>query len=392
MSKLQNVIKNNDCKNTPSCCQVFPPIRGNISIDLPALHKHNAAITGALHYHFLFISLILIFTLSAIAVSIFFPSSTNLSFSLYNKIMGLSALLFVALFFLWRVLVMMIYDKPKHPTLYLLHDIRNNYLTCHKLAVLAIFLFFFPLFSSSFTYLKSMIPLLNAFSWDPFLAELDRLLHFGNDPWRLLQPFLGYPIITMTINVLYNLWIFFWFFYFFYMFFSLDKMYLRMQFLLSFILCWGIIGVILATIFSSAGPCYFSRLYANDPYFCDLMAYLNMANSDHNIWALSVQDVLWQRYAEIELGIGSGISAMPSMHVSITFLITLTHFQINRKIGIILFIYTLIIFLGSIHLGWHYAVDGYISIIATYVIWRTVGYILKNLPKTYKYKTPVPVK
>jgi hypothetical protein len=292
--------------------------------------------------------------------------------------MGLSALLFLSLFFLWRVIVMAIYDKPKHPIRCLFQVIRKDYLTSEKITVLAIFMVFFPLFSSSFTYLKSMIPFFNSYSWDPFLADLDRLIHFGYDPWRLLQPAFGHPSITMTINIFYNLWIFFWFFYFFYIFFSLNKKNLRMQFLISFVLCWGIIGVVMATLFSSAGPCYFSRLYANDPYFHDLMTYLNLANKDHSIWALNTQNVLWQRYTEADLGVGSGISAMPSMHVSITFLITLTHYQINRKIGLILLLYTLIIFFGSIHLGWHYAIDGYLSIITTYAIWRCVGYFLKR--------------
>ena len=34
--------------------------------------------------------------------------------------------------------------------------------------------------------------------------------------------------------------------------------------------------------------------------------------------------------------------------------------------------------LGSIYLGWHYAIDGYVSIIAVVLIWKLAGVILAN--------------
>src|SRR3546814_4974916 len=36
-------------------------------------------------------------------------------------------------------------------------------------------------------------------------------------------------------------------------------------------------------------------------------------------------------------------------------------------------LYAVVIFLGSIHLGWHYAVDGYVSIVAVAAIWAEIG-------------------
>jgi hypothetical protein len=158
-----------------------------------------------------------------------------------------------------------------------------------------------------------------------------------------------------------------------------------MQFINSFILCWGVNGVLLATLFSSAGPCYFERLYPNNPYYKDLMDYLIMSNQTQNIWALKAQDFLWQRYLQTDLGVGSGISAMPSMHVSITFLITLTHYRINPKLAHLILLYTIVILIGSVHLGWHYAVDGYVSLILTYLIWYTVGLVTNRSRSHIKY-------
>jgi hypothetical protein len=38
--------------------------------------------------------------------------------------------------------------------------------------------------------------------------------------------------------------------------------------------------------------------------------------------------------------------------------------------------YAAVILFGSIYLGWHYAVDGYVSIAVTYLIWRFSGHII----------------
>jgi hypothetical protein len=35
---------------------------------------------------------------------------------------------------------------------------------------------------------------------------------------------------------------------------------------------------------------------------------------------------------------------------------------------------------GSVHLGWHYAIDGYASILLTFLIWRTVEQAASRRP------------
>lgn len=41
-------------------------------------------------------------------------------------------------------------------------------------------------------------------------------------------------------------------------------------------------------------------------------------------------------------------------------------------------LFAILIFAGSVHLGWHYAVDGYASALSTAAIWIGVGRLLRR--------------
>jgi hypothetical protein len=59
---------------------------------------------------------------------------------------------------------------------------------------------FMPVFSA----MKSAIPLFTTFTWDATLTAADRAL-FGTDAWRVLQPVLGFPIVTAAMALAYHL-------------------------------------------------------------------------------------------------------------------------------------------------------------------------------------------
>ena len=103
------------------------------------------------------------------------------------------------------------------------------------------------------------------------------------------------------------------------------------------------------------------------------MAYLATANDGQPAWALGIQGYLWEVYSQGGLNIGSGISAMPSMHVSLSWLGFLLFCNVNKALALLVLGYVLVIMVGSVHLGWHYAVDGFLAIITTSVIWLAVG-------------------
>lgn len=242
---------------------------------------------------------------------------------------------------------------------------------------------FLNLIFSNHTFLKSLIPTINSFNWDKKLSDLDKIIHFGHTPWEITHTIFSSPWASLMINVAYNAWFFvMWGVLIFFLVYK-KKQLLRQQFLLTFTLSWMVLGVFLATLLSSAGPC-FMELITGDTHYVPLMDKLNLQNQYltsidfGRLWALSTQEYLWNEYVTSTNSIGSGISAMPSMHVSIAILMALSTYSINKKVGYIFYLFAIIIQIGSVHLGWHYAIDGYTSAILTVILWKLVGFILKN--------------
>ena len=158
--------------------------------------------------------------------------------------------------------------------------------------------------------------------------------------------------------------------------FTLRDPRLRMQFLITFVASWVLLGSLAATWLSSAGPCYYAQVTGLPDPFAPLMAYLAQANEVAPIWALGVQEMLWERYQTGSLELGSGISAMPSMHVASALLFFLLGRRVHRGLGLGLGVFLALILVGSVHLGWHYAIDGYLAMLGTWLIWRLVGRLL----------------
>ena len=254
----------------------------------------------------------------------------------------------------------------------------DRFLTLRRVSMALPVLLIIPLFGATFTNLKVLIPEIVPFSWDADLSEWDRLLHFGLHPWQILQPVLGYPYVTSLINSVYHFWFFLAYAIISWQIASTDRPRLRMQYLLTFVLVWAVIGNIMAIVLSSAGPVYFGRVTGLPDPYAPLMSYLQHANTISPVPALRVQDMLWRVYQSHGLAIGSGISAMPSLHVAIAVSTVLLARRIDRRLAIAAMIFTAFILIGSVHLGWHYAIDGYVSIVATVVIWYSVGWLLNR--------------
>jgi hypothetical protein len=223
----------------------------------------------------------------------------------------------------------------------------------------------------AFGALKEDIAIVHPFAWDTTFAQWDRVLGMGRMPWEILQPFLGVPAITIAINFCYDVWLLVMFIVLLWQVFSVSLQALRLQFLLSFILIWFFGGSVLAMIFSSAGPCFYDYLFPGGSPYTAQMAYLHGIGGDW-IWSLTVQDDLWRTYTT---GVGDirGISAMPSMHVGIAVLLAIFGWRKSRRLGFALSAFAAIILVGSVHLAWHYAVDGLAAIVIAFACWATAG-------------------
>ncbi|HMO69504.1 MAG TPA: phosphatase PAP2 family protein [Novosphingobium sp.] len=107
------------------------------------------------------------------------------------------------------------------------------------------------------------------------------------------------------------------------------------------------------------------------------MAYLKEADRQFPVLVLDVQQLLLFWHFSGEHGLGRGITAMPSMHVGLAFLFFLAMRHQGRIAAWAFGAFFVVIALASVHLGYHYAVDGYVSMALTGAIWwaakRLVG-------------------
>jgi hypothetical protein len=227
----------------------------------------------------------------------------------------------------------------------------------------------------NFIAFKDAIPSIQPFSWDPALARWDRILGFGHQPWQWLQPLLGHPLVTAALAVPYELWIVVMLCVLFWQAFLAQDRNLRLQFLLASALAWFVGGNLIALAFSSAGPCYYGKLFSGPDPFASQMAYLQAANTHWRVLSLDVQAALWNVYATGTAG-SSGISAMPSMHLTSTVLMALVAWRTNRKLGGAFWVFAILIFLGSIHLAWHYLTDAISGIALAFLFWAVAGEIV----------------
>jgi PAP2 superfamily. len=336
-------------------------------------HGQNAlsAIYTGLREHAILVGLIVAYGLAALAVAEFQGLTYPLFFNLLAAYF-VTLLIPLTLAFCWHAIGVMIFVRPQRLTRYLLSSLKG-YLEPRRLLYLAPILLLIPVFAVAFSFLKSTIPILSPYTWDTAFTRWDYLLHGSSHPWVLLQPVLGYPLVTGGINFLYNLWYLTMYVLLMLQVFDTRNPALRMRFLLSFLLTWIVLGTFGALAFSSMGPCYDPGIASNSGPYAPLMNYLKAAGESVPVPSLELQQMLWDNYQGNGRAVGSGISAMPSMHVAIAALMALFGWHYSRAAGIALTAYALVVLVGSVHLGWHYAVDGYAGALGAWLIWWVVG-------------------
>jgi hypothetical protein len=227
---------------------------------------------------------------------------------------------------------------------------------------------FVALFFAAFLFMKGLIPQIVPFRWDATLAEIDAALHLGRQPYEWLLPVFSTAWAAAVISLIYNLWLVALLVFLFLQILQWKNDSLRLQTLLAFGLTWFVGTDLLGVVFSSAGPCYYGAVASGAAdLYQPLMAFLHAANDKIPILSLNVQAKLWDDYATHNLSAGDGISAMPSMHVASAVLLAWGAAAFAAAI-----------FVGSITLGWHYAVDGYVGAALAVAFWYVSGLLVRS--------------
>ena len=208
------------------------------------------------------------------------------------------------------------------------------------------------------TWTKIMLPIATPFWADPLLANLDHAI-FRIDPWRIAEALFGWaaplvdtayitwaPIKFATLIAVLVL--------------PESRTKTRIMVAYFLIMASAALGQYLL---SSAGPIFYARLGLGERF----------AALPVEPWVATTTSYLWRDYLRAGGEIGGGVSAMPSLHVGIALWVALVVRAYLPRLALLGFAYFALILVGSILLGWHYAIDGLVAIAIVAVAWRAAA-------------------
>lgn len=202
---------------------------------------------------------------------------------------------------------------------------------------------------------------LNSFGFgaDPLLAAWDRAI-FGTDPIRLLEwlpemlPRQTYYYGWLAVVALAIAYV--------------AAKHEKRDFLLPlYFACWSIFGPMIHLLFPAGGPIFYERLGHGSDF----------ADVSMPIQSINYSDWLWFGYQRGEQLMGSGISAMPSLHIMTSAWAVLALWKWRA----FMLPWFALIFLLSVATGWHYAVDGLVSIFVvagSFALYRAYAFRLRG--------------
>lgn len=247
-------------------------------------------------------------------------------------------------------------DRDK-PTLYLLSICRER-----GRRILA-FHFFLVLGLTAYTTFKVNIPGIMPFYADPLLYKWDRILH-GGSPWeyvhRLPEWFGAWINVTyarvwalLLVALPYGMAI--W-----------AGSAVAKRYMWTLFFAYAGIGTGLAAVFSSVGPIFYGDFYADDPY----TRLRELVFSDPHLSGIQLYThYLLDNFHSGASAFGTGISAMPSVHIATSTLFAWTLTSYGRVTAVLGWLFLISIELGSVYTGWHYALDGYVSFTLVSAVW-----------------------
>ena len=253
-------------------------------------------------------------------------------------------------------------EGETHPVSRMKRDIRPSRVLAVAAAVVLA-----PITASAFSAAKTALPFAVPFYFDAPLAGAERAF-FGQDPWRISHALLGWA--TPVIDRMYLTWLPVMLIAFNVVLLSKPSAF-KTRSLIAYLVMWPAVGTLGSYLFSSAGPIFYHAVFGGTA-FADLLPTLQREGASGTLFAY---DHLWQSYASQNPALGGGISAMPSMHVGLAFWLALTARSGLPRLQWLAWVYFALIWIGSIHLGWHYALDGLAGTIGATLIWLAAPHL-----------------
>jgi hypothetical protein len=221
------------------------------------------------------------------------------------------------------------------------------------------------------TWTKIMLPVATPFWADPLLANIDYAI-FRIEPWRAAVALFGWaaplidkayvtwaPVKFATLLVLV----------------SLPETSMKKRALVSYFILMASVALG-QYLLSSAGPVFYAQVG-----FGERFAALKVEP-----WVDRARAYLWESYLRGGGKVGAGISAMPSMHVAISLWVALVIRAYKPALAIVGYSYFAMILIGSVLLGWHYAVDGIVASFIALGAWRVAGRPVQRRGSPGKFK------
>lgn len=206
-------------------------------------------------------------------------------------------------------------------------------------------------FGTSFaalTWAKAMIP---AFPLDLLLADLDKAIFLGTDPWQYFRiSWLHWPYALSYV---------YWFAAVYtglIVMALVDAQRARIALVSVILIC--AVDTVLQHLLPSAGPIFWENLELGDRF-----AELSNGPPIYTMFA----DYLWEGRQAGVLKAGMGISAMPSMHVALSAWLVFAY----PGYRLLTVPYMLMVWAASIASGWHYWTDGLVGIA---LAWAAVAF------------------
>ncbi|WP_347312182.1 phosphatase PAP2 family protein [Defluviimonas sp. SAOS-178_SWC] len=223
------------------------------------------------------------------------------------------------------------------------------------------------IFQAAFSFVKSTIPFIVPFYADRYLADFDRWLHGGTDPWVFAHAWAPAIPIERLLNVYMTVWTLAAIGFIVAVAMTDRDRQRVVRFLVLFFLAWVFLGNVLAVAFSSVGPVFYDQLLGGDRFAALAAALAEPPFAGSQI--STAQGYLWAAYSESGMALGSGISAFPSVHLGVATMTALYMGERSRWLILPGVAFVATILFMSVYTGYHYAVDGYFSILFMLGLW-----------------------